>query len=173
MASSIVSCGPHLFNSRDGSSSRHHARGRGCKERQNTTTGAGMSPFKLVDLEPNPLLQQQDTDSPRLSLGHLFNRTQFCSCVHMFLPLSGKLLRAVQALLNDLDKSGQVGGAPSQSQPCPTLALGPLGLHHWDGGLMLWEAAQDTLGLLVLRILLAPSGVSSSKKREPKWRGEA
>lgn len=74
-----------------------------------------ISPLKLVGLEPNPLLQEPITGSFRLSLGHLFGRTLFCSCAWMFLPLSGKLLRVVQTSLSDLDKSGQVGGASSHS----------------------------------------------------------
>lgn len=83
MVLSTISHGPHLLITRVVSFSRHHASGRGCKERQNTTVGADVCPSKLVDLEPNLPFEQSITTSSGLHLGHLFYRILFCSFVYV------------------------------------------------------------------------------------------
>lgn len=187
MASSTASHGRHLPHTRDGDSSGHHAGDQGCKDGQDTTVGAGVLPFLLVDLEPTPPLRQTTTTSSRPSVGHLLYKTLFRSYVRMLLPLCGEPLRAVHTPLGDLDKCGQVSGVPNRSQPCPSLVLCPPCLQSLGWGIHAMgrgprhlghSCPQNPPGPLMPRQL--PSGrgltsprVSSSKRKEASWRGEA
>lgn len=123
MVLSTISHGPHLLITRVVSFSRHHASGRGCKERQNTTVGADVCPSKLVDLETNLPFEQSTATSSGLHLGHLFFVESYFVHLFMFLLLSGILLRVVQIPLNVLKNSGQVSGVLNHSQLGPSLAL--------------------------------------------------
>lgn len=82
--SSTISHGLHLCNTNAVGSSKYHARDGACKERQDTTAGAGVFPFKSVDVELNPPFKQQITATSGLSLGHLFYRT----LLYSFVPVS-------------------------------------------------------------------------------------